>query len=298
MKFITPLILIIALASCKSEGKDGAPADPSKLSKTIEKVTNSSSPSAEFDKYSYALGHTYITEAAKDSLFSLNPLYFVLGALDAIDKSEDLVSESQLNRLKMEFQQYMQTRDQKQKDKQMDEFKTRGETYKNMNDEYIANFKKEHPNAKVTKNGIIYDILKQGVGPFPTEKDFVSFLANGYFMDGIKFDNSLSERKPKQFMLKDFFPGMREVMELLNPGARVVAVIPYQQTFGEQGAPPQFPAYSTMKMEIEMVKIDKVPEGAAGGALEGLPPGVKIKDVRSKRIPAPPGSMMQQPPRR
>ncbi len=297
MKFITPLILIIALASCKSEGKDGAPADPSKLSKTIEKVTNLSIPNADFDKYSYTLGHTYITQAKKDSLFSLNPFYFILGALDAIDKSEDFASEEKISRWNMEFQQFMQERDQKMKDKKMDEFKKRGETFKNMNDEYIANFKKEHPNAKVTKNGIIYDILKQGVGSFPTEKDFVTFLANGYFMDGIMFDKSLNEGTPKQFMLKDFFPGMRELMQQLNPGARVIAIIPYQQTFGEEGAAPQFPPYSTMKMEIELVKLDNLPD-AAGGGLQGLPPGVKIKDVRTKRIPAPPGSMMQQPPRR
>lgn len=287
MKFLTSLFLIVALISCKSEATDSE-ISSGKYAKTLEKITSAKVPTENYDKFSYALGFNYIVEASKDSLFKLNPVYFILGAIDAVDESNDIFDEKQLNRLRMEFQEYMQNRNQALQEKQKEEFNKRGEVYKGMNDEYIANFKKEHPKYKETKSGVLYDMIELGVGAFPSDKDFVTFFSNGYFMDGIMFDRSLTERKTKQFMLKDFFPGMKEIMEKLNPGAKVVALIPYQQAFGEQGNPPSFPPYATLKMEIEMVKIDQLPEGAAGG-LQGLPEGVKIKDVRTRRIPAPQG---------
>lgn len=284
MKYLLTIILSLSIISCKSEGNSDI--DSSKFDKTIDKITKAELPSEEFEKYSYALGHRYIREASKDSLFKLNPLYFILGAIEAMDESEDYLSESQIKRLEMEFQQYMQNQDQKNKEKEMELFKKQGEIFKSMHDDYIAQFKKQFPDYKTTKSGVLYKLLRPGLGPFAKEQDFITFKSNGYYMDGNTFDNSLSQNQTKQFMLKDFFPGMREIMEMLNEGARIVAVIPYDQAFGDQGNPPNFPPYSTLKMEIEVVKIDKLPEGSEG--LQGLPEGVKIKDIRSKRVDGPP----------
>lgn len=286
MNYLNILFLTMFILSCNSEGKDDIAIDTNKFNATLEKVVNAELPKEEFDRYSYTLGHVYITEAKKDSLFKLNPYYFILGALEAVDESDDYISDNQLNRLKMEFQQYMQNQDQKNKEQQMEAFKKQGEVFKEMHDDYIKQFKERYPDAKTTESGVIYKILRPGIGPYPKEEDFISFMSNGYYMDGNTFDRSLSDKQTKQFMLKDFFPGMREIVEKLNKGARVVAVIPYDQAFGEEGSPPNFPPYSTLKMEIEVTSITNLPEGSE--ALQGLPEGVKIKDIRSKRIEGPP----------
>lgn len=286
MIYLNILILTIFLFSCNSEGKDEVAIDSNKFNSSIEKVVNAEVPKEEFDRYSYTLGHIYISESKKDSLFKLNPYYFILGALEAVDESEDYLSDTELNRLKMEFQQFMQNQDQKNKEKEQAEFMKRGDVYKEMHDDYIKQFKEQNPDAIVTESGVMYKVIRHGVGPFPKEKDFISFVSNGYFMDGKTFDTSLRDKQPKQFMLRDFFPGMYEVMEKLNKGARVVAVIPYDQAFGEQGSPPTFPPYSTLKFELEVLNITKLPEGSE--ALQGLPEGVKVKDIRTKRIEGPP----------
>lgn len=287
MNMILTITMLLTLFACSSENNkpDEIEVDKGALTKTIDDVISKPKPSEEEDKYSYLMGHQYIQDALKDTMFNFNEHYFILGALQALDESEDYFTEADLKRIRMEFEQFMQTAAQRMQEKEIAAFNARGEKFKNMHDDFIANYLKEHPNAKRTPSGVIYEKIKDGVGPFPSDKDFVTFLSNGKFMDGVQFDNSLETQQPKQFMLNQIFPGLREIVEMMNKGSRYKVVVPYDLAFGEEGVNPQFPPYATLEMEIEIVNIDKLPEGAGG--ME-MPEGVKIKDVRQKRIAGPP----------
>jgi FKBP-type peptidyl-prolyl cis-trans isomerase len=288
MNVIFTIIFLLSFVACTQENTkpDEPKIDTESMSKMINKILSKEKPTIGEDKYSYLMGHSYITEALKDTNFNFNTDYFILGALQALDKSsEDMFTEADLKRIKMELEKFMQETGQRIQEKELQKFYDRGDKFKAMHNEFIAKYLKDHPNSKRTPSGVIYEKIRDGVGPFPQEKDFLTILSNGFFMDGEQFDNSLSTGQPKQFMLNQIFPGLKEIVEIMNKGARYKVVIPYELAFGEEGAHPQFPPFATLVMQVELVKIDKLPE--SGGGME-MPEGVKIKDVRQKRVSAPP----------
>lgn len=288
MNLIFTIIFFLSFVACTQENNkpDEPKIDTESMTKMINKILSKEKATGEEDKYSYLMGHSYITEALKDTNFNFNSDYFVLGALQALDKSsEDMFSEADLKRIKMELEKFMQEAGQRIQEKELQKYYDRGDKFKKMHNEFIANYMRENPNAKRTPSGVIYEKVRDGVGPFPKEKDFLTILSNGFFMDGEQFDNSLSTGQPKQFMLAQIFPGLREIVEIMNKGARYKVVIPYELAFGEEGVHPQFPPFATLVMQVELVKIDQMPEGTGGVE---LPEGVKVKDVRQKRVSAPP----------
>lgn len=288
MNLLFTIILFLSMVACTQENNkpDKVKVDKASISKIVNGILEKEKATVEEDKYSYLIGHGYIKDALKDTNFNFNSEYFILGALQALDESgEDMFSESDLKRLRMEFEQFMQLAGQRMQEAELNKFNARGEKFKKMHDEFIANYMKENPNAKKTPSGVIYEKIRDGVGPFPKEKDFITLLTNGFFMDGEQFDNSLSTGQPKQFMLNQIFPGLREIVEIMNKGARYKVVIPYNLAFGEEGVNPQFPPFATLVMQVELVKLDVLPESTGGMQ---MPEGVKIKDVRQKRIVGPP----------
>jgi FKBP-type peptidyl-prolyl cis-trans isomerase len=287
MKLILTLVILASLFACTKETSNAEdPKDNSRISSgDINELTSLTKPTDEQDKYSYLLGYGYVKDAINDTLFKFNPKYFLQGAIQAFDENEDYFTESELKRIGMEFQQFMEKVTQRIQQKEIDAFNARGEKFKNMHEQYVADYLKKNPNAKKMPSGVIFEKIQDGIGPRPSEKDFVNIISDGYFMDGEQFDNSLTTKQPKQFMMTQVFPGLREVLEMMNKGSRYRVLIPYDQAFGEEGINPQFPPYATLVMDVVLQSIDKLPSSAGG--ME-MPDGVKIKDVRQKRVSGPP----------
>lgn len=287
MKLILTLVMVATLFACTKETSNAEDPkfDNSTSVANMETITSMPKPTEEEDKYSYLMGYGYVKDATKDSLFNFNSKYFILGALQALDDSEAYFSESELKRIGMELQQFMSQVAENLQQKELDAFNSRGEKFKNMHDQYVKDYIKKNPNAKKTPSGVIYEKIQDGIGPLANSKDFISIMSDGYFMDGEQFDNSLTNKQAKQFMMEQIFPGLREIIEMMNKGARYRVLIPYDQAFGEEGIHPQFPPYSTLVMDVVLQSIDKLPSSAGG--ME-MPEGVKIKDVRQKRVAGPP----------
>ncbi len=287
MKLILTLLMVSTLFACTKEASNAEDPkiDNSSSIASFESITSMPKPTVGEDKYSYLMGYNYVSEAKRDTLFNFNSKYFILGALQALDENKAYFTDKELEDITMEMRKFMEVITQQLQQKEIDAFNRRGEKFKNMHDQFVKDYLKDNPNAKKTPSGVIYEKLNDGIGPFPSEKDFVNILSNGYFMDGEQFDNSLTTKQPKQFMMTQVFPGLREIIEMMNKGSRYKVLIPYDKAFGEEGISPQFPPYSTLIMEVELQSIDKLPSSAGG---VNIPKGVKIKDVRQKRVAGPP----------
>jgi FKBP-type peptidyl-prolyl cis-trans isomerase len=139
-------------------------------------------------------------------------------------KSKDSVSMENLQNLQMGLQGMMQRAAKAKGDKNVNEGK-----------KYLEEQMKKDKGFKKTASGIAYKVLKQGAGENFNDSATVDVVYVGKHIDGKEFDNS--QGKPVPFSLKMTVPGFREIISMMKPGGKVLAIIPGELAYGEQGNP-------------------------------------------------------------
>lgn len=94
------------------------------------------------------------------------------------------------------------------------------------------------PQIFTTKNGIKYAVLQEGKGKSsPLKGDIVAIEYTGYLTDGTIFDATHSAGKSLVFELggNAVIDGLNEMVENMNVGQKVQAIIPPQLAFGDKG---------------------------------------------------------------
>lgn len=106
-------------------------------------------------------------------------------------------------------------------------------------------------------SGLKYEVVKEGTGDVPGEKDamelrFAIFNPNGKLLD-------CSERgRPIRARMSDMaLPFLREAPKLLHVGARYRFEVPPALAFGAQARGPDLPANSITYWELELVSLAK-----------------------------------------
>ncbi len=121
-------------------------------------------------------------------------------------------------------------------------------------EKYIANQLKNDPSFTKTETGLCYKILNEGEGENFTPTDTVDVIYTGKHVDGTEFDSSKGEIVP--FPLQGVVPGFREVITLMKPGAKAIAIIPSHLGYGDAGQGSIGPK-ETLVFELTTVGIHK-----------------------------------------
>lgn len=103
-----------------------------------------------------------------------------------------------------------------------------------------------------TESGLAYKVIRPGQGKNFTDNDEVRVIYTGKHLDGTEFDSSRG--KPVSFRLNQVIPGFAEMLKLMKPGGKVVAVIPGDLAYGlngNQGIGPN----ETLIFEMETVGV-------------------------------------------
>lgn len=100
-------------------------------------------------------------------------------------------------------------------------------------EKYIADMKKSDPKFVQTKSGLCYKVLEEGEGENFKADDTVDVIYVGKHIDGSEFDSSNGE--PVPFNLQNVVHGFREVIMLMKPGSKVIAIIPSHIGYREKG---------------------------------------------------------------
>lgn len=112
---------------------------------------------------------------------------------------------------------------------------------------------------KDSKGKIETKVLKPGKGTAAKEGDTVTVHYVGSFLNGFVFADSHKEPKPAVFTLikTKLIAGFFQSVIGMKPGEKKVVTVGYQMAYGEEGRPPVIPRYSTLKFELELLKIGK-----------------------------------------
>ncbi len=117
-----------------------------------------------------------------------------------------------------------------------------------------ANGKRE--GVTTTKSGLQYEVLTPGKGErSPKVTDTVVCHYEGRLVSGKVFDSSYERNQPAEFGLNQVIPGWTEGLQLMSEGAKFRFYIPYLLGYGEQGAGPSIPPYSTLVFDVELISV-------------------------------------------
>jgi FKBP-type peptidyl-prolyl cis-trans isomerase len=120
-------------------------------------------------------------------------------------------------------------------------------------EQFLENNKKVD-GVKTTASGLQYMVIKAGNGRKPKASDSVTVTYKGTLLNGRQFDSNIG-KPPLTLSLENVIPGWTEGVQLMPEGAKYRFFVPYPLAYGEQGAGPDIPPYSTLIFEIELVKI-------------------------------------------
>jgi FKBP-type peptidyl-prolyl cis-trans isomerase len=123
-----------------------------------------------------------------------------------------------------------------------------------------ADLKAPPKDAKTTKSGLTYVVLKKGTGKHhPTEDSRAETIYTAWTPDGHMFQCSLAAREPVHVRVKKLPPGWREAMQLMVEGDKWRLWLPGKLAFGEltpgQEVLPFGPPPGPVVFDVELVKL-------------------------------------------
>lgn len=127
---------------------------------------------------------------------------------------------------------------------------------KNINEGEIfrSNFASE-TNVVKLESGVLYKIIEEGSGIFPTIDSKVRCHYHGTNIYSEVFDSSVDRGKPADFQISKLIKGWQEVMPLLKVGSKVKIVIPPDAAYGDQQISKEIGPHSTLIFHVELLEI-------------------------------------------
>lgn len=105
-------------------------------------------------------------------------------------------------------------------------------------------------------SGLQYEVLKQGKGAVPTDKDRVKVHYHGTLINGTEFDSSVNRGEPAVFGVTGVIPGWTEALKMMPVGSKWKLYVPYQLAYGSQDRGTIKP-FSNLIFEVELLGIEK-----------------------------------------
>ncbi|KAJ1450287.1 hypothetical protein M885DRAFT_448138 [Pelagophyceae sp. CCMP2097] len=109
--------------------------------------------------------------------------------------------------------------------------------------------------AMVTASGLVYEKVRAGGGPMPSEAATVSVHYVGTLIDGSTFDSSRDRGEPAKFAVKQVIAGWQEALQLMREGDLFKVTIPADIAYGDAGSGAQIPGGATICFEVELLKV-------------------------------------------
>ena len=126
-------------------------------------------------------------------------------------------------------------------------------TQKGLGKKYIESQLEKDPQFIQAPSGLVYKMLNPGNGKKFNETDKIKVMYKGTHVDGTTFDES---KEPISFAPNQVVPGFKEALLMMSPGAKMIAILPYNLAYGERGAGQSIKPFETLVFEIETLGID------------------------------------------
>lgn len=113
---------------------------------------------------------------------------------------------------------------------------------------------KAEAGIKTTASGLQYQVIKEGNGPTPSDKDVVTAHYEGKLVNGQKFDSSYDRNQPADFPVTGVIPGWTEALKLMKVGSKYKLYVPPELGYGASPRP-GIPPNSVLVFDVELMGI-------------------------------------------
>lgn len=119
--------------------------------------------------------------------------------------------------------------------------------------------------SEISDSGLAFRTVKAGTGEpiATTDAALLDYVLTAD--DGAVIDSSESHGGPQPFTAAQVFPGFAEAMGRMSEGGEYRFSMPQSLAFGENAAPPGFPAGSKLNFDV---RVRKIARGAAAAMLQ------------------------------
>ena len=212
------------------------------------------------DRSSFVFGYQMMTQLKNENI-GIGAQQLEAGIKKVMAGEELGVSDQEIQMLMMAFGQMVEQKRAAEAKKEMDDNVAAGLAY-------IAQQKTANPQLKELKDGIYYEVMKEGAGPAAGENAIVKFDYTGRFVDGEVFDSSEkpldgSQGEPMEQNINGFIPGFSKTLQAMNKGARWKVIIPGDQAYGARGSGGKIGPMQTLIFELELLDIKQMPVAPA-----------------------------------
>lgn len=229
MAFFAGILVLLGSAACAQKG------DKKRGKSANAEITT------EMDSVSYIFGASLGQNIRQAEIEGVEPDMAIQGFLDALESDEGMkISMEDGNNYVRAFM----TRQQAAK----------AEKATAKAAEYMEEKAKDGAYTQ-TESGILYKFMEQGSGDKPDATTKVRVNYEGKNTDGEVFDSSYERGEPAEFALNRVIPGWTEVLQLMEVGSTVEAVIPPALAYGDRGAPPNIGPNEVLIFKIELLDI-------------------------------------------
>lgn len=235
-RIITALAVTAILVGCGKEG--------------IEHTDINSSGEGiytDIKRVSYGMGIGLGERLGNDS-FNIDVKYFTQGILDAINKSERIMTQEEIVVAMNNFQEET-IANKKAEDAQL------AASNMKLGNEFIDG-NRYQSGVTTTDTGLQYKVITIGTGEKPSSTDTVEVNYKGTLIDGTEFDSSYRIGQSITFPVRAVIKGWQEGLQLMNVGAKWRLFIPADLAYGEQSAGDGIIGpNSTLIFEVELLSI-------------------------------------------
>lgn len=193
-------------------------------------------------KGSYGIG-LQIGQQLLESQLDITPEAVGKGIFDVLNQQLPALELMDVQRALAELQKDATTK-----------LKAQAEEAQKQGEAFLAeNVKKD--GVKVTESGLQYEVLNQGTGNIPSEKDRVRVHYTGKLPNGTVFDSSVQRGQPAEFPVNGVITGWIEALKMMPVGSKWRLVIPANLAYGERGAGASIPPNTPLEFDVELLDI-------------------------------------------
>lgn len=208
---------------------------------------------SESDRISYSLGHQIGNDLQQQKMQPETSV-ILRGIQDGLAGSEPLLTSEEMQTLLRELKRKILTAEQQERLNTINERRNKREMARKEGSEFLA-ANATKPGVKTLPSGLQYRVIKPGNGNRPGATDTVTVYYRSTLLDGSEFDSTRKDM-PEVFAVADVIPGLKEALQLMQPGAKWELFIPPELGFGRRGVLED----QTLFYEIELLDIVKASE--------------------------------------
>ncbi len=215
---------------------------------SLDQINDLEKPEDLDNEFAYAYGYLIAAQFLTAGI-PVDDFYFPQGVLDAAYGNESQLTQYQMDNAMRDFEQVFTER----QNEALNQIKE-----KNLNDANAFLSANKDQNGVITlDSGVQYRVTTDGDSTeTATADDEVTLNYELSLLDGTVIDSSYERGTPATFKLSQVIPGFSEAVMQMNPGDSIIAWIPADQGYGEDGNQNVEPN-ALLTFRIDLISINK-----------------------------------------